>query len=126
MEQFDAVVGEVRDIDSMQGACRELVRLGAKNVVIKGGHLLHPIDLLGERHSDGTITFRSYPGERINTKNTHGTGCTFSTALACNLTLGKSLGDAVFAAKNYVTGALRTSRAVGKGVGPINHLFSLK
>jgi hydroxymethylpyrimidine/phosphomethylpyrimidine kinase len=116
---------DVQDLDSMRAACRRLMNSGAKNVVLKGGHLLQPTDILGERRADGTVVFRDYPGKRVDTRNTHGTGCAFSTALACNLALGKSLGDAVSGAKSYVAGALRTSLAVGKGVGPVNHLFGL-
>jgi hydroxymethylpyrimidine/phosphomethylpyrimidine kinase len=116
---------DVRDLDSMQTACRTLMNSGARNVVLKGGHLPEPTDLLGERQTDGTVVFCAYPGKRVDTRNTHGTGCAFSTALACNLALGKSLGEAVSAAKTYVAGALRTSQALGKGVGPVNHLFGL-
>jgi hydroxymethylpyrimidine/phosphomethylpyrimidine kinase len=114
---------DVRDLGSMQTACRTLIDSGSRNIVLKGGHLLEPTDLLAECRANGTVVFRDYPGKRVETRNTHGTGCAFSTALACNLALGKSLGDAVSAAKSYVAGALRTSQAVGKGVGPINHFF---
>jgi hydroxymethylpyrimidine/phosphomethylpyrimidine kinase len=116
---------EVRNLDSMQTACRILMDSGAKNVVLKGGHLLEPTDLLAEHREDGTVVFRDYLGKRVDTRNTHGTGCAFSAALACNLALGKSLRDAVSGAKSYVAGALRTSLAVGKGAGPVNHLFGL-
>jgi hydroxymethylpyrimidine/phosphomethylpyrimidine kinase len=114
---------DVQDLGSMQTACRTLMDSGARNVVLKGGHLSEPTDLLGERRHNGTVVFRHYGGKRVNTRNTHGTGCAFSTALACNLALGSSLGDAVSAAKSYVAGALRTSQAVGNGVGPVNHFF---
>jgi hydroxymethylpyrimidine/phosphomethylpyrimidine kinase len=117
---------EVNDLTAMQEACRKLKAVGAKNVVVTGGHLAEPIDLLAETQTDGSLSFRVYPGERISTENTHGTGCAFSTALACNLALGASLADAVQAAKTYVTKALRNSYAVGKGTSPINHLFGRK
>jgi hydroxymethylpyrimidine/phosphomethylpyrimidine kinase len=117
---------EVNDLTSMQEACRKLTALGAKTVVVTGGHSAEPTDLLAETQPDGSLSLRMYPGERISTENTHGTGCAFSTALACNLALGASLADAVQAAKTYVTEALRNSYAVGKGTSPINHLFGCK
>jgi hydroxymethylpyrimidine/phosphomethylpyrimidine kinase len=117
---------EVNDLKSMQEACRKLKGFGTRNVVVTGGHLSEPTDVLAETQSDGSLSFRMYPGERISTENTHGTGCAFSTALACNLALGASLADAVQAAKTYVTEALRNSYAVGKGTSPINHLFGCK
>jgi hydroxymethylpyrimidine/phosphomethylpyrimidine kinase len=114
---------EANDLTSMHEACRKLKALGARSVVVTGGHLAEPTDLLAETQPDGSLSFRMYPGERISTENTHGTGCAFSTALACNLALGATLADAVQAAKAYVTEALRNSFAVGKGTSPINHLF---
>jgi hydroxymethylpyrimidine/phosphomethylpyrimidine kinase len=113
----------VCDIDSMTEACVRLHTLGARNVVVTGGHLEEPVDFLCQTRRDGSLAFRTYPGEHIATRNTHGTGCAFSTALACNLALGTSLADSVAAAKTYVTEALRNSYAVGKGTNPINHLF---
>ena len=117
---------EVNDLASMEEACRRLRALGARNIVVTGGHLSEPTDLLAESEPDGSLSFRTYPGVQIPTLNTHGTGCAFSTALACNLALGSSLGDAVLKAKTYVSGALRNSYQVGKGTSPINHLFGLK
>jgi hydroxymethylpyrimidine/phosphomethylpyrimidine kinase len=117
---------EVNDLPSMQEACRKLKALGANNVVVTGGHLPEPTDLLAETQLDGSLLFRKYHGERISTENTHGTGCAFSTALACNLALGASLAGAVQAAKTYVAEALRNSYAVGKGTSPINHFFGCK
>jgi len=116
---------EVRDLPSMEESARRLRQRGARSVVITGGHLPEPVDLLAEGSRHGALEFRRFPGSRVDTGNTHGTGCAFSTALACNLALGKSLPDAVAAAKEYVTKALRTSYSVGKGPGPINHLFEL-
>lgn len=117
---------EVKDLASMEEASRRLLKLGAKNVVVTGGHRSEPSDLLAQSRPDASVKFRTYPGERIATKNTHGTGCAFSTALACNLAKGTSLEDAVLAAKRYVTEALRNAYSLGKGVGPINHLFGWK
>ena len=118
--------GEVNDLTSMEEACRKLKALGARNVVVTGGHLDEPTDVLAETQTDGSFSFRMYSGARIRTENTHGTGCAFSTALACNLALGAGLADAVQEAKTYVAEALRNSFAVGKGTSPINHFFGCK
>ena len=114
---------EVRNLDSARAAARNLVERGAKAVVVTGGHLEEVADVLAERKPNGSIELQVFPGEKVETANTHGTGCAFSTAVACNLALGLALGDAVQLAKAYVTQALKTSYTVGKGVSPVNHLF---
>jgi hydroxymethylpyrimidine/phosphomethylpyrimidine kinase len=116
---------QVNDLESMQESARLLVERGARNVVVTGGHLHQPSDLLAQGEG-GSISFHSYPGEHIATSNTHGTGCAFSTALACNLALGASVTDAVQKAKTYVAEALRNSYAIGKGMAPINHFHGWK
>jgi hydroxymethylpyrimidine/phosphomethylpyrimidine kinase len=117
---------EVRNLDSMRMACHKLHELGAKNVVLKGGHLAQPTDLLAESLPDGQIVFREFSGERVETLNTHGTGCAFATALACNLAVGRQLPDSVSMAKEYVVGALKSAYSVGEGPGPVNHLHAFK
>ena len=114
---------EVRDLDSARTAARNLVERGAKAAVVTGGHLKEVTDVLAERKTDGSIELQTFAGEKVDTANTHGTGCAFSTALACNLALGLVLRDAVQAAKAYVTQALKTSYPIGKGVSPVNHSF---
>lgn len=114
---------EVRDVDSAKKAARRLVEGGAKAAVVTGGHLQEAADVLAERKADGSIEVQIFRGQKVETSNTHGTGCGFSTALACDLALGLVLGDAVLAAKTYVSQALRSSYAIGKGVSPINHLL---
>ena len=69
--------------------------------------------------------FRMYKGEWIDTPHTHGTGCTFASALSAHLALGKPLPDAVDAAKQYVTAAIRHGLAIGRGRGPTNHFYFL-
>ena len=89
--------------------------------LIKGGHATgDALDILydGER-------FYRFSAERINTKNTHGTGCTYSSAIASNLALGLSLEEAVKRAKEYVTTAIRHSLSIGKGCGPTHHFYDL-
>jgi hydroxymethylpyrimidine/phosphomethylpyrimidine kinase len=99
-------------------------RLGNRelNVVVTGGHLEQPDDYFRSASGEGMWV----SGEKIVTNSTHGTGCAFSTALLCELASGKPLSQAVAHAKVYVTEALRTAYPVGKGKGPMNHLFRFK
>jgi hydroxymethylpyrimidine/phosphomethylpyrimidine kinase len=112
------IVGE----PGMEKAARAIADLGAKAVLVKGGHWVgdKSVDML---LSGGKITRLAV--ERIPTKNTHGTGCTLSSAIASRLALGDSLEAAVQAAKVYVTQAIRDAYAVGKGVGPVGHMAAL-
>ena len=106
----------------MQEAALRIHALGPRAVLVKGGHLEdRPVDLL----YDGA-TFTSLPGDRVRTRNCHGTGCTLSAALAANLAQGKQLLDAAVVAKAYVSAALRQAYAIGPGPGPLNHLFRLQ
>lgn len=91
------------------------------NVVVTGGHLDQPNDFLLTASGEQ----RWLPGERIPTNSTHGTGCAFSTAILCGLVSGLNPKEAVASAKAYVTEALRSAYPVGKGKGPMNHLFRL-
>jgi hydroxymethylpyrimidine/phosphomethylpyrimidine kinase len=99
-------------------------RLGndALNVVVTGGHLSPPDDFL--LTASGEQTWLA--GEKIVTNATHGTGCAFSSALLCELISGQSHREAAAAAKAYVTEALRSAYPVGKGKGPMNHLFPFR
>ena len=111
----------VSENDAREAAMR-IVSIGTSSVVVKGGHLPGPpVDLF----YDGT-EFREFKAARIDTKNTHGTGCTFASAIAAGLAKGMALVDAVGAAKEYVTDAIRCSLDIGHGHGPLNHLFRLK
>jgi len=107
---------EVNDLETMKEAARHIYNLGARNVLIKGGHLEGEIlDLL----FDGN-TFYEYPTPRIPTKNTHGTGCTFASAIATELAKGGTVQTAVKRAKTFMTTAIRFSLNLGKGHGPTN------
>ncbi len=102
-------------------AARALVSMGAKAVVVKGGHREGPAtDLL----YDGSV-FKEFSTLRIDTANTHGTGCTFASAIAAGLARDMTLLDAVALAKDYVTEAIRRSFPVGGGHGPLNHFYKL-
>lgn len=95
--------------------------MGARNVLIKGGHRDgDPVDILFDGQS-----FHSFKTKRINTKNTHGTGCTLSSAIASNLAQGYEIRLAVEKAKEYVTMAIEHSLDIGKGHGPTNHFYRL-
>jgi hydroxymethylpyrimidine/phosphomethylpyrimidine kinase len=95
--------------------------MGARSVVIKGGHRQGPaVDL----YYDGR-SFRPFEAPRIRTKNTHGTGCTFSAAIAAYLARGEKTEAAVGLAKKYITSAIVKAFPVGAGHGPVNHFFKL-
>jgi hydroxymethylpyrimidine/phosphomethylpyrimidine kinase len=109
---------KVSSIDDMKKSAEIICGLGAKNVVVKGGHLAgNPVDIL----YDGK-NFHEFTSERIDTKNTHGTGCTFSAAIATKLAERKSVFEAVKTAKEYTTAAIRFFLNIGSGHGPTNHL----
>ncbi|MGH9533005.1 MAG: bifunctional hydroxymethylpyrimidine kinase/phosphomethylpyrimidine kinase, partial [Terriglobales bacterium] len=103
-------------------AAQRLHRMGARNVVITGGHLATPVDVLSARTPSG-IKQTEFSGGRIHSTSTHGAGCAFSSAVACNLALGRSLPKAVALAKEFVTEAIRHAYPVGEGVGPLNHFY---
>jgi hydroxymethylpyrimidine/phosphomethylpyrimidine kinase len=106
---------EVGNPEQMRHAALRLQAMGARNVVITGGHLGIPVDLVLPRGQAAAML----EGTRIQSSSTHGTGCAFSTSLACCLAKGKSLIEAARMAKAYVESALRKAPAVGKGVGPL-------
>lgn len=116
------VGGEIGSLEGMRAAARRIVDFGAKKVVVKGGHLG------GDRATDVLYDGKSYrelDGPRIDTRNTHGTGCTFSSAIAANLALGHPFPEAVERAKAYITGAIRNALPIGKGHGPTHHFHDL-
>lgn len=108
----------VADVPSMRRAARALVDLGARSALVKGGHLRSGriIDVL----FDG-VTEHSWERDRIDTRSTHGTGCTLSAALTAGLARGASLVAATAAALDYVQRALQTAPGLGQGHGPLNH-----
>ncbi|MBI3920616.1 MAG: bifunctional hydroxymethylpyrimidine kinase/phosphomethylpyrimidine kinase [Armatimonadetes bacterium] len=107
---------EVVDEASMERACVAISRLGPKHVLVKGGHLKdEALDLLW---SEGEV-YR-LPSDRLDTPNTHGTGCVYSAAITARLAKGRALVDAVRGAKQFVTEAIRTNPGLGRGYGPTN------
>lgn len=118
LAEASALTGiEVNDLDGMYQAARELHRMGAKAVLVKGGHLDgDAVDLL---YISGVT--RQFRAPRIETQHTHGTGCTFSAAITAELARGALLEHAVERAKAFITEAIRTAPGLGKGSGPVNH-----
>jgi hydroxymethylpyrimidine/phosphomethylpyrimidine kinase len=109
---------EIKDLAAMKAAAQKLVELGARAAIVKGGHREKPTDVL----CDGgeVLTFE---GDHLRTENTHGSGCTFASAIAAQLACGRQLIEAVTLAKAYVTKAIEKGYAIGKGPGPLNHFF---
>ena len=116
--EAEALTGAaIRTLDDMRSAARRLCEMGARAVLIKGGHLdADATDVL----FDGTEV-REFPASRIETPHTHGTGCTYSAAITAGLARGLALGDAVAAAKRFIHEAIRTNPGLGRGSGPVNH-----
>jgi len=115
---------QISTVQDMDGCAKDLLKLGAKAVLLTGGDLSDAmaIDVLDDGAKSHMIE-----AKRINTRNTHGTGCTLSSAIAANLAHGASLENAVRAAKDYVTQALikADELEIGHGAGPLNHFHAL-
>ena len=109
--------------EDMLAAAKAIQLKGAQAVLVKGGHLAEEADdVLLE--ANGAVTWLS--AQRVETKNTHGTGCTLSSAIASYLAKGETLKHAVAFAKRYLTEAIQSNPGLGKGNGPVNHLFALR
>lgn len=111
----------IRTVDDARAAARDLHRSGAAAVLVKGGHLegeTEAVDVL----YDGS-EFRTFSSERIDTPHTHGTGCTYASAIAANLARGFDLATSVERAKRYVTEAIRHGLPLGSGHGPTHHFY---
>jgi len=116
--EAEALTGLViRSVDDMRRAAESIHHMGAAAVLVKGGHLKgEPTDILlagGE--------WFEFPAPRIETRHTHGTGCTYSAAITAELSEGTPLSEAVRRAKRYITEAIRTNPGLGGGTGPVNH-----
>ncbi len=110
----------------MEEAARTIHEKFGCAVLVKGGHNVNDAsDFLYGKNPDGTIVARWFKGKRINNPNTHGTGCTLSSAIAANLAKGLSLEESVAKAKEYISGALAAMLDLGKGRGPMAHNFAI-
>ena len=112
-------------LPGVRGLAQKLHNLGCPGVVITGGHLPEANDYLSV-WKDGQTEEQVFSGTQLDSSSTHGTGCGFAMGLACGLAHGRQLPDAVRDAKEYVRRAITASYLVGKGTGPINHLFGLE
>jgi hydroxymethylpyrimidine/phosphomethylpyrimidine kinase len=108
----------------MREAAARLHSLGAANVVVTGGNMEKATDLLSFTTARGTET-EIFKADRQRSNSTHGTGCAFSTALACHLAHGRGLPEAVLLSKAYVSSAIVNAYSLGKGAGPLHHLYRI-
>jgi len=120
--EAEVITGDkIETVAQMEKAAIKIYEMGAKNVVVKGGHLTGDAQ---DVFFDGN-EFTHISGIRINTKNTHGTGCTFSSAITAYIARGNSVLASVKLAKEYINGAIENSIELGHGVGPTNHFYNL-
>ena len=108
----------IKDVADMEAAARKIVELGARAVIVKGGHMDRSVDAL----FDGNEMMQ-LGGEKVKTDNTHGTGCTFASALAAQLAAGRGLLEAATLAKAYVMKAIEKGYPIGKGRIPLDHFY---
>ena len=114
---------EIKSETDMEKAAKVICETLGCAVLLKGGHQLNDAnDLLYQKDSEPVW----FHGKRIDNPNTHGTGCTLSSAIASNLAKGYNLVTSVKYAKNYISGALAAMLDLGKGSGPMNHAFAIK
>ena len=112
---------KIRNREDMEAAALHLGIRGIRAVLLKGGHSVSDADDL--LYANGRLTW--FPGRRIQNPNTHGTGCTLSSAIASALARGMSMEDAVKEAKDYICGALESDLDLGKGSGPLDHGYRM-
>ena len=112
---------KIEDRAGQERAAMEIARATGVAVLVKGGHGENDANDVLAR-PDGSVAW--FEGERIDTSNTHGTGCTLSSAIACGLAVGQSLEEAVASAKRYITGALAAGLDLGRGSGPMDHMWA--
>ncbi|MCR5764098.1 MAG: bifunctional hydroxymethylpyrimidine kinase/phosphomethylpyrimidine kinase [Treponema sp.] len=113
---------KIESASEMEESAREINRKYGCAVLLKGGHSINDANDCFFDGSKGLWL----KGKRVNNPNTHGTGCTLSSAIAANLALGKSLYDSIKEAKSFVTGALESMLNLGQGSGPLNHMWKVQ
>src|SRR5580765_1236074 len=118
-------IKKVEELDEMRAAAAKLHKMGAPAVVITGGHLEKAMDLLSFTTKRG-VEQEVFKAGRQRSNSTHGTGCAFATAMACHLGLDRGLPEAVLLAKAYVSAAIAKGQPLGKGVGPVHHLYRMQ
>lgn len=124
---FEAAVltgQKVREVEEMKTAAAKLHDMGAQAVVITGGDLEKAIDLLSFP-GKAELQQEVFKAERQRSSSTHGTGCAFATAMACHLAQDRGLAEATLLAKTFVTAAIANGQPLGKGIGPVHHLYRM-
>jgi hydroxymethylpyrimidine kinase/phosphomethylpyrimidine kinase len=111
----------IRDVSDMEAAARKIVEMGARAVIVKGGHMERAVDIV----FDGSEIF-ALSGDRVREETLHGTGCAFAAAIAAQLASGRPLVEAAMLAKAYVTKAIEKSYPTGKGRSPLDHFYRHK
>ncbi len=125
VDEASAMTGlAVTTPDQMRAAAHRLHEMGASAVVVTGGHLEKAIDLLSFTGSRG-IEQELFKSARLRSNSTHGTGCAFATSVACHLAMGRGLPEAVLLAKAYVSAAISNAHPLGRGIGPVHHLYRM-
>jgi hydroxymethylpyrimidine/phosphomethylpyrimidine kinase len=126
VDEASALTGiSVKGLDEMKAAAAKLHEMGVPAVVVTGGHLDKAIDLLSFRTERGLVEEEVFKADRQRSNSTHGTGCAFATAMACHLALDRGLAEATLLAKTYVSAAIANGQPLGKGTGPVNHLYRM-
>ena len=111
----------ITDVSGMEAAARKLGEMGARAVIVKGGHMDRAIDVV----FDGKEIYQ-LSGDKVKLENTHGTGCTFASAITAQLAAGRGLVEAATLAKAYVVKAIEKAYPVGKGRVPLDHFYRMK
>jgi len=111
----------IKEVGDMEAAARKIVEMGAHAVIVKGGHMEKAVDVLFDGNELHLLS-----GERVKLEHTHGTGCTFASAIAAQLAAGRSLFEATTLAKAYVMKAIERAYPVGKGRLPLDHFYRMK
>jgi hydroxymethylpyrimidine/phosphomethylpyrimidine kinase len=125
VDEATALTGlKVADLDGMRAAAAKLHEMGSAAVVVTGGHLDKAIDLLSFLTKRGTEQ-EVFKADRQRSGSTHGTGCAFATAMACHLAMDRGLPEATLLAKTYVTAAIAAGHPLGRGSGPVHHLYRM-
>ena len=122
LPEASVLVGyRVATLEQARRAARDIVGMGSRSVVVKGGHLQGAaVDVFYDGNK-----FREFSSPRVETTSTHGTGCTFASAIAAGLAKGMGVEEAVGQAKTYVTEAIRRAIPIGSGHGPLNHFHAM-
>ncbi|HXY11678.1 MAG TPA: bifunctional hydroxymethylpyrimidine kinase/phosphomethylpyrimidine kinase [Terriglobales bacterium] len=126
LDEASALTGlAVENLEQMRVAAHRLHAMGSPAVVITGGHLDEATDLLSFTSERG-IDQEVFKSARLRSNSTHGTGCAFASSVACHLALGRGLPESVLLAKAYVAASISNAHPLGRGTGPIHHLYRMQ